>query len=68
MAQWLLEQSTVVVLPEGGGEILTRELVYTGVTRAREFLSVIEPRPGLLGQAIGRQFKRASGLKAKLGS
>ena len=58
---------TVVVLPEGGGEILTRELVYTGVTRAREFLSLVEPRPGLLGQAIARQFKRASGLKAKLG-
>ncbi|MDD2727983.1 exodeoxyribonuclease V subunit alpha [Malikia sp.] len=59
---------TVVVLPESGGDILTRELVYTGVTRAREFLSVIEPRPNLLGLAIGRQFKRASGLKAKLGS
>ena len=58
---------TVVVLPEGGGDILTRELVYTGVTRAREFLSLVEPRPGLLGQAIARQFRRASGLKAKLG-
>ncbi len=59
---------TVVVLPEGGGHILTRELVYTGVTRAREFLSLVEPRPGLLGQAVARQFRRASGLKAKLGS
>jgi exodeoxyribonuclease V alpha subunit len=58
---------TVVVLPEGGGDILTRELVYTGVTRAKEFLSLVEPRPGLLGQAIARQFKRASGLKDKLG-
>ncbi len=59
---------TVVVLPESGGDILTRELVYTGVTRAREYLSLVEPRPGLLGQAVARQFKRASGLKAKLGS
>jgi len=53
---------TVVVLPEAGGEIVTRELVYTGITRAREFLSVIEPRPGLLGEAIGRRVQRASGL------
>lgn len=53
---------TVVVLPEVGGEIITRELVYTGITRAREFLSIIEPRPGLLGEAIGRQVQRASGL------
>lgn len=59
---------TVVVLPEGGGDILTRELVYTGVTRAREYLSLVEPRPGLLGQAVARQFRRASGLKAKLES
>ncbi len=58
---------TVVVLPEAGGEILTRELVYTGVTRARELLSLVEPKPGLLGQAIVRQFRRASGLKGKLG-
>ena len=56
---------TVVVLPEVGGEIITRELVYTGITRAREFLSIVEPRPGLLGEAIGRQVQRASGLEFK---
>ncbi|WP_306545185.1 exodeoxyribonuclease V subunit alpha [Malikia spinosa] len=54
---------TVVVLPEVGGEIITRELVYTGITRARECLSIVEPRPGLLGEAIGRQVQRASGLE-----
>jgi exodeoxyribonuclease V alpha subunit len=57
---------TVVVLPDAGVDILTRELVYTGVTRAREYLSLVEPRAGLLGQAIARQFRRASGLKARL--
>lgn len=56
---------TVVVLPEVGGEIITRELVYTGITRARECLSIVEPRPGLLGEAIGRQVQRASGLEFK---
>ena len=54
---------TVVVLPEVGGEIITRELVYTGITRARECLSIVEPQPGLLGEAIGRQVQRASGLE-----
>ena len=53
---------TVVVLPEIGGEILTRELVYTGITRATQFLSLVEPRPGLLSEAIGKRIVRATGL------
>jgi exodeoxyribonuclease V alpha subunit len=53
---------TVVALPDGGSDILTRELVYTGITRAREHLTVVEPRAGLLGDALARQVKRASGL------
>ena len=53
---------TVVVLPDVGGDILTRELVYTGITRAKEFLSLVEPRPGLLGEAMAQQVRRASGL------
>lgn len=54
---------TVVVLPDVGGDILTRELVYTGITRAKEHLSIIEPRTGLLGEAISLQVRRASGLR-----
>jgi exodeoxyribonuclease V alpha subunit len=53
---------TVVVLPASAGDLLTRELVYTGITRARESLSLIEPINGLLGLAIGQQVQRASGL------
>jgi len=53
---------TVVALPDGGSDILTRELVCTGITRAREHLTVVEPRAGLLGDALARQVKRASGL------
>ena len=52
----------VVVLPDTGGDMLTRELVYTGITRAKEHLTLVEPRAGLLGEAIARQVKRASGL------
>ena len=53
---------TVVVLPDMGGDILTRELVYTGITRAKDHLTLIEPRPGLLSEAMARQVQRASGL------
>ena len=56
---------TVVVLPDSGGDLLTRELVYTGITRAKEFLTVVEPRPGLLGSAMAQQVRRASGLAFK---
>ena len=56
---------TVVVLPDAGGDLLTRELVYTGITRAKEFLTLVEPRPGLLGTAMAQQVQRASGLVFK---
>ena len=56
---------TAVVLPDAGGDLLTRELVYTGITRAKEFLTVVEPRPGLLGSAMAQQVRRASGLAFK---
>lgn len=58
---------TVVVLPPSGSDILTRELVYTGVTRAREHLTVVEPRPGLLGEAVSHKVRRVSGLTQALG-
>jgi exodeoxyribonuclease V alpha subunit len=50
-----------VVLPDAAGDILTRELVYTGVTRARTELTVVEPRAGLLGQAVAQRVLRSSG-------
>ena len=55
---------TVVVLPDAGGDILTRELIYTGVTRARTHLTVVEPRAGLLGQATAQRVLRSSGWGA----
>ena len=49
--------------PEGGGDIPTRELVYTGVTRAKVPVAG-RAQARLLGQAVGRQFRRASGPRA----
>ena len=55
-------EHTALVLPPGGAEVLSRELVYTGITRAQDRLSLVDPRTGLLGEAMARQVQRASGL------
>ena len=57
---------TALVLPEGGGKVLTRELVYTGITRARESFTLIEAQPGLLRLAVDTLSRRASGLQLLL--
>ena len=55
-------EHTALVLPPGGGEVLSRELVYTGITRARKQFTLIEAEAGLLEAAIARPSVRASGL------
>jgi exodeoxyribonuclease V alpha subunit len=55
-------EHTALVLPLGGAEVLTRELVYTGITRAREQFTLIEAEAELLESAIARPSVRASGL------
>jgi exodeoxyribonuclease V alpha subunit len=53
----------VVALPENPGPILTRELLYTGITRARTFLTLLSPGGDeVLDIAISRRVRRASGL------
>lgn len=55
-------EHTVLVLPPHGGALLNRELVYTGITRAREAFTLMAPQPGLLTQATQQPTYRASGL------
>jgi exodeoxyribonuclease V alpha subunit len=57
---------TVLVLPPGAAKVLTRELVYTGITRAREKFTLVEAQEGLLRLAIERKSQRASGLEVQL--
>ena len=57
---------TVVVLPGQGQQGLSRELVYTAVTRAKTHLSLVEPEPGLLAKASQARLPRFSGLAAQL--
>lgn len=56
-------EHTALVLPPGAAELLSRELVYTGITRARQQFTLIEGQAGLLNAAIARPSVRASGLR-----
>ena len=54
---------TAMALPERLNPILTRELVYTGITRARRWFSLVEAgSAAVLEQAVGRRVLRVSGL------
>ena len=53
---------TAMVLPDAMNPILTRELIYTGVTRARNWFTLVSSDMNLLGHAVLRRTHRASGL------
>ncbi|HET7486689.1 MAG TPA: exodeoxyribonuclease V subunit alpha [Acidimicrobiales bacterium] len=56
-----------VLLPEPGSPILTRELLYTAVTRARRRLTVAGPESSIRA-AVAHPVARASGLARRLWS
>ena len=55
----------VVVLPDEDSRLLTRELLYTSITRARDRLTLVASEASLRA-AIERRVRRASGLRAAL--
>jgi exodeoxyribonuclease V alpha subunit len=55
----------IVVLPEARSRLLTRELLYTGVTRAAKRVTVIGSRE-VIEAAIKRPVRRATGLAGRL--
>jgi exodeoxyribonuclease V alpha subunit len=55
----------VVSLPGPDSRILTRELIYTAVTRARRSVTLVAPK-GSLQAALSRRVARSSGLAARL--
>ena len=57
---------TALVLPETLNPVLTKELIYTGITRAKQQFSLIEPRLGVFEEAVQRKVKRLSGLMLAL--
>ena len=55
----------ILFLPEKDYPLLTRELIYTGLTRARETVSIWGPE-SVLKTAITRKIERTSGLRDAL--
>ncbi|MGM0833533.1 MAG: exodeoxyribonuclease V subunit alpha [Pseudomonadota bacterium] len=53
---------TALLLPPTINPILTRELVYTGITRARDWLTLVEAKRGVLNEAVTREVMRVSGM------
>jgi exodeoxyribonuclease V alpha subunit len=53
---------TALVLPDHMTPVLTRELLYTAITRSRAWFTLVSPRHELLGEAVRRRTYRASGL------
>ena len=59
-------QHVVLVLPAEDSAVLTRELVYTGITRAKQALTVVASDAGRLATASARLTQRLGGLSALL--
>ncbi|ALT78224.1 exodeoxyribonuclease V subunit alpha [Paucibacter sp. KCTC 42545] len=55
-------EHTVLVLPDKASHVMSRELVYTGITRARKAFTLVTGRALSFDQALGRRTRRASGL------
>ena len=51
-----------LVLPERGVAVLTRELLYTGMTRAKQRLTLVVPDASVLSRAVALQVRRSGGL------
>ena len=58
-------RDALVILPERDAPVLTRELLYTGVTRVRETVEVWATEH-ILRQTIERKIERSSGLRDRL--
>ncbi|HKM15362.1 MAG TPA: exodeoxyribonuclease V subunit alpha [Marinospirillum sp.] len=53
---------TALVLPDFGNPVLTKELIYTGITRSKEKFTLIHSKDSVLQQALNSQVERVSGL------
>jgi hypothetical protein len=53
---------TVLALGSAGQRTASRELVYTGITRAREVFTLVASEPGALAAPLARKTRRGSGL------
>ncbi|PID26890.1 MAG: exodeoxyribonuclease V subunit alpha [Candidatus Cloacimonadota bacterium] len=54
-------KEVLIVLPENGSKILSRELLYTAVTRAKKRATIVA-KNGILKEAISTGVERSSGI------
>lgn len=54
-------RALIVLPPQGGRRLLTKELLYTAVTRAKHW-AILSGTAEALRHAIGRRIQRESGL------
>lgn len=57
---------TALVLPEKPNPVLTRELIYTAITRSKQTFTLLYSKDEVLRDALDRQVLRMSGLSAAL--
>jgi len=57
-------QHVLLVIPPQDSAVLSRELIYTGLTRARENLTIWAPQPEVFIHACNRRVLRSGGLGA----
>ncbi|MBK5936834.1 exodeoxyribonuclease V subunit alpha [Halorhodospira halophila] len=55
-----------LLLPDRPSPVLTRELLYTGITRASQWFTLLESQPGVLKTAVRQRTVRGGGLRAML--
>ncbi|ANB02784.1 exodeoxyribonuclease V subunit alpha [Ectothiorhodospira sp. BSL-9] len=59
-------EHTALVLPDAPNPVLTRELLYTAITRSRSRFTLLYSQASVLGEAITRRVNRDSGLSGRL--
>jgi exodeoxyribonuclease V alpha subunit len=59
-------EHVALLVPDSNSAILTRELIYTGITRARKRFSLLYSDPVVFRQALQTRVRRSGGLEALL--
>lgn len=58
-------EDVILILPDTPSKVLSRELIYTAITRARTTLSILGGE-SVLRSAVRKQLQRSSGLRDRL--
>lgn len=53
---------TALILPDRINPVLTKELLYTGITRAKNKFTLVESQVGIFNASVQRKVERISGL------